>query len=289
MKNFGILLTLLWSINLIAADAGWINNFDGNQDSYLIKRNNEVISTTVFKVLQVGDIISVNNKRHFIELYVNGGEKVVTVKQQNSPFTITESDKVPALSTELWVWMKERFNDWHKLTKSLTVSNSSKTLNMPLLSNTVETVALIAKDRTLYLQWDGGQMPYTVEVQKRLNSVTTKNSSSTMVKMDSIKLDANSSYRIKVLDSKGQSFMGGFKTVELTKMPVNKAVLNSKLPIEVRQTLQAIWLAKQNNGKWVFEAYQQIAPFNNYQPAKLLKDALANGKKSKQKYRGIRG
>ncbi|MCK5876331.1 MAG: hypothetical protein KAG43_01750, partial [Candidatus Marithrix sp.] len=282
------LLSLLWSMNLIAADAGWINSFDGEPDSYLIERNNETISSAIFTVLQVGDVISVNNTQHFIELYLNGGKKVVNIKQQNSPFTITEDAKVPASSSKSWIWVRERFNDWHKLTQLSGVSEGSNTINMPLLSNTLETVALIAKDRTLYLQWDGGQTPYTVEVQKRLDSLNSKSSSTTMVKMDTLKFDANSSYRIKVLDSKGQSFMGGFKVVELTQMPINNTMLNSDLPIEVRQTLQAIWLAKQNNGEWIFEAYQQVAPFDNYQPAILLKDALANGQ-NKQNRRGIRG
>ncbi|MBE9563252.1 MAG: hypothetical protein IMF12_10365 [Proteobacteria bacterium] len=288
MKKIGILLSLLWSINLVAADAGWINNFNGNPDNYLIERSNETISTAVFTVLQVGDIVSVNNNRHFIELYLNGGEKVVKVKQQNSPFMITEDAKVPASSSELWLWIKERFSDWHKLTQTQVTSEDSNKINMPLLSNTVEVAALTAKDRTLYLQWDGGQTPYTVEVQKRSDSLTSKNSSTTMVKMDTIKFDANFSYRIKVLDSKGESFTGGFKVVEFAKMPMNDTISNSKLPVEVRQTLQAIWLAQQNDGKWAFEAYQQIAPLDDYKPAKLLKDALANGQ-NKQNLRGIRG
>ncbi|MDM8567905.1 hypothetical protein QUF50_00025 [Thiotrichales bacterium HSG1] len=288
MRIFGILLFILWSVNLVAADAGWINDFNGDPDSYLIKRSTETIPTAVFTVLQVGDIVSVNTSQSFIELYLNGGEKVVKVEQKNSPFTITEDAQVPVSANELWIWMKERFGDWHKLTQKLAVSGSSNTIDMPLLSNIEEPVSLIAKDRTLYLQWGGGQTPYTVEVHKRFDSLASKSSSTTMVKMDTVKFDANSSYRIKVLDSKGQSFMGGFKVVELTTMPVNNTTLNSKLPIEVRRTLQATWLAKQNNGRWIFEAYQQVAPLDNYQPAKLLRDALAHGQ-NKQNRRGIRG
>ncbi len=289
MKNIylGIILSL-WSINLIAADAGWINNFDGDSGSYLIKRSNTTIPTTVFTVLQVGDVISVNNAKNHIELYLNGGEKSVKIKQQNSPFVITENAKVPDSSNDLWVWMKERFNDWHQLIQLSTVAEASNTITMPLLSNELEPVALIAKDRVLYLQWDGGQPPYTVNIQKRLDSLASTNNPTTMIKMDAINFVANSSYRVKVLDSKGQFFMGGFKTVELTQMPVYQAILNSQLPTEIRQTLQAIWLIKQNNGEWIFEAYQQVAPFNDYQPAKLLKNALARGQTT-QTRRGIRG
>jgi len=289
MKNIylGIILSL-WSIHLIAADAGWINSFDGDSDSYLIKRSNTTIPTTVFTVLQVGDVISVNNAKNYIELYLNGGEKSAKIKRQNSPFIITENAKIPDSADDLWVWLKERFNDWHQLTQLSTITEASNTITMPLLSNELEPVALIAKNRALYLQWDGGQPPYTVEIKKRLESIASINSSMTIVKMGVINFAVDSSYRVKVLDSTGQDFMGGFRTVEFTQMPVYQNLLNSELPIEIQQTLQAIWLTKQNNGKWIFEAYQQVAPLNDYQPAKLLKDALARGQNT-QTRRGIRG
>ncbi len=282
----GIILSL-WNINLLAVDAGWINSFTGNSDGYTIERGNEIVSTTVFSILQVNDIISINNAQDSIEIYLNGGEQSVQINQQNSPFKITENAKVSA--TDLWIWMKQNFHDWQQLTQLYTIN--SQDINMPLLSNIVEPVALIAQDRNLYLQWQGGQPPYTIEVQKRLDSISSKNSSITMVKMDKIRFETNSSYRVKILDSEGQSFIGGFRTVEATQIPVYQAILNSKLPIEIIKTfktLEAVWLTKQNNGEWIFEAYQQIAPFNTYQPAKLLQDSLAHGQNTHIR-RGIRG
>jgi len=283
----GIVLSL-WSISLIAADAGWINGFNGNSDSYTIKRGNETVPTKIFSILQVGDIVSINKSQHSIELYLNGGKQLFQINQQNSPFKITEDAEVSASSSELWIWMKERFNDWSQLTQLSTASEISQDINMPLLSNILEPVALIVQDRDLYLQWQGGNPPYTVELQKRLDSLSNKKSSTTTVKLDKIKFESNSSYRIKILDSKGQSFIGGFKTVESTQIPFYKSILNNNLPAEISKTLQAIWLAKQNNGEWIFEAYQQLAPFASYQPAKLLQDALARGQGS-HIIRGIRG
>ncbi|HHB91637.1 MAG TPA: hypothetical protein ENK59_00300 [Thioploca sp.] len=285
IKNIflGIILSL-WNINLLAVDAGWINNFNGNSDSYTIKRGNETIVPTVFSILQVGDIISINNAQDSIEIYLNGKEQPVQINQQNSPFKITQATKV----TELWLWMKQRFNDWQQFTNVPLISEISQDINMPLLNNTAEPVVLIAQDRDLYLQWQGGQPPYTVEIQKRFNPISSKNSPITAVKMDNIAFEANSSYRIQIHDSKGKTFIGGFKTVEINQAPIYKTIADSKLPIEIIKTLQAIWLAKQNNGEWIFEAYQQIAPFENYQPAKLLQNSLIRSQNTYIR-RGIRG
>ncbi|MFK5969561.1 MAG: hypothetical protein QM487_05500 [Candidatus Marithrix sp.] len=287
IKNIflGIILSL-WNINLLAVDAGWINSFNGNSDSYTIKRGNETISPTIFSILKVGDTISINNAQHSIEIYLNGGEQSVQINQQNSPFKITQAAKVT--ETELWLWMKQRFNDWQQLTKLYLASEISQDINMPLLSNTAESVVLIAQNRDLYLQWQGGQPPYTIEIQKRLDSISSKNSPITTVKMDKITYKANSSYRIQILDSKGKSFVGGFKTVEINQAPIYKTIADSKLPIEIIKTLQAIWLTKQDNGEWIFEAYQQIAPFDSYKPAKLLQDSLIRGQNTHIR-RGIRG
>ena len=57
--------------------------------------------------------------------------------------------------------------------------------------------------------------------------------------------------------------------------PCNVAV--QKGPENMRQTLQAAWLAKQDDVKWSFEAYQQLYDIaDNYEPARELQKALLN-------------
>jgi len=66
------------------------------------------------------------------------------------------------------------------------------------------------------------------------------------------------------------------------------ALETMKLPADFLKTVQAAWLATQEEGKWIFEAYQQAAELPGYRPAILLKEVLARGKE-KQVRRGIRG
>jgi len=98
------------------------------------------------------------------------------------------------------------------------------------------------------------------------------------------------SYRVIVRsNAENQMFTGGFRVVtaapELTKPT---ALETTKLPADFLKTVQATWLATQEEGKWIFEAYQQAAELPEYRPAILLKEVLARGKE-KQVRRGIRG
>lgn len=49
------------------------------------------------------------------------------------------------------------------------------------------------------------------------------------------------------------------------------------IPENMRQTLQAAWLKKQDDIKWSFEAYQQVSEIaDNYGPARELQKAILN-------------
>lgn len=295
MKKICVSLALLgwlWTIPAIAQDAGWINNFEGNSENYLLKRGDETVPVALFTVLQVGDEISVKEKQPAIELSLRGGTQSVSVTAENSPFVVTPDSQVPASADQQWAWIMQRLTEWHNLVPDEDAQDSEQnfcaSVLMPLLDNVTGYALLVAGKRPLHLQWYGGEPPYGVLMTQGRKELLTKTSTTPTIETEAITFRAGRSYRVMVFDTTGQSFKRGFLVVNPPPVLNVPELENATLPNNVHQTLLAIWLAAPANGGWIFEAYQQVAPLTNYQPALLLKEALGR-KQEAQNCRGIRG
>ncbi|NJO16651.1 MAG: hypothetical protein HC877_13170 [Thioploca sp.] len=313
MNKVGLLLIISgWLLSLSALaqqDVGWINQFDGQSENYLLKRADKTLPVNLLTLLAVGDQISVNDKQHSLELNLQGGIQTVKVTYENSPFLIQANHKVPAELSELWKWTTERVDEWNQLmqvahheqiAQSKTRGENLSGPFMPLLANvkpdkTLQSARLVAGKRSLYLQWQGGTPPYRVKIKKRIDELLALTTEQTMIKTEAIAFEANSPYRVEIIDANNKEFIGGFRAVNSESLPIHSEALpTNKLPEVVYQTLQAIWLTTQKEGnqeesKWVFEAYQQAAALaNQYLPAQLLQQTLAQ-LGAKLTDRGIRG
>ena len=199
----------------------------------------------------------------------------VRVTSENSPFKVNDSHQVPTELDTLWTWTKQYLHEWQKLTQSVGLSEIlpvSKKPTLPLLLNEKESAVLVAGQRPLYLQWYGGKPPYQVHIQQRRHIMLSETSILPTIQIEAITFDANKSYSVKVVDVNGFVGRGGFEIAN--EMPFEPKTSAANWPDNFRRTLQATWLAMQENGKWIFEAYQQIAHLTDYQPAQLLKQAL---------------
>jgi hypothetical protein len=296
----------LLSLSALAQEVGWINQFDGQTENYSLKREGKILPVDLLTLLEVGDQISVNDKQHGIELNLQGGTQTVKVTYENSPFLIQANHQVPVELSELWKWTTERFGEWRDILiqkkefeQSTTRGENSSTPSMPLIANekpdeTLQSARLVAGKRSLYLQWQGGTPPYRVKIKKRLDELLTLTTEQTMIKTEAITFEANSPYRVDIIDANNKEFSGGFRAINPESLPTPEALPTNKLPEVVYQTLQVVWLitqreGKQEESKWVFEAYQQAAALaNQYLPAQLLQQTLAQ-LGAKLKVRGIRG
>jgi hypothetical protein len=280
----------------VTLDAGWVNHFDGPPNNYLIKRGSQTIPVEFLTVLQVGDEIWVNNKQHTIQLSLRGGTQSVWVTSQKSPFVIVQNSRVPAEKESLWTQIKQGFSDWHQITQSVrsspdNTSTEQKKLAMPLLENVQGPARLVAGERSLHLQWSGGDLPYRVVIYQRRNKLLNKrNILDPFLNVDLLTFEARKPYSVMLFGAIGQ-FRGGFITTKPEDMPNYPVDLaQTHLPENLQRTLQATWLVMQENGLWNFEAYQQVAPLTSYPPAQLLKEALARGMNREDiRDRGIRG
>jgi len=249
-------------------DAGWINAFEGTPDSYTLTREGETVPVALLKVLKVGDEIAVTD-HHAMTLSLRGGLQLVKVTSANSPFKVDKTSQVS--KGALWTWIEAHISKWRELTQSVATDDSADTLTIPVLDNVKVPLTLVAGKRSLSVQWSGGTAPYKVLVKRRrkiLESLTTKE---TAIDTKVIKFKRGKSYRVVVEDAQGQRFWGGFKAV--SKAPSYPKELQD-VPDDIRPVLQATWLIFEANGKWIFEAYQQLG---TSQPAQRLKTALAQG------------
>lgn len=292
MKKISVSIALLgwWlTAQVMAQDAGWINHFDGKPANYQIVRGNETLPIRFFTVLQVGDEISVNNNQDCITLSLRGGTQIVQITSENSPFQVDNASQVPEKFAKLWTWTKQQLSDWHKITQSVKSREFSEELTMPLLQNIKHQASLIAGKRALHLQWRGGKPPYQVQIKQRRKLLLTQISYTTAIETEAMNFKAGKPYRLVVTDAEGQIFIGGFRVFAPAQLASYPQISeDGNLPDYIRRTLQATWLVMQEDGKWIFEAYQQAAWLMEYQPAQLLKEALAVPG-DKMLIRGLRG
>jgi hypothetical protein len=216
----------------------------------------------------------INDIRFTSELVIGfdqlAGMQSVKVTPANSPFKVDKASQVS--EGALWTWFEARLSEWHTLTQSVATDDSTDTLTIPVLDNVKVPLTLVAGKRSLSVQCSGGTAPYKVLVKRRRKILESLKTEKTAIETKAINFKRGKSYRVVVEDAQGQHFWSGFKAV--SKAPPYPEELQN-VPDDIRPVLQATWLIFEANGKWIFEAYQQLG---TSQPAQQLKTALAQGK-----------
>jgi hypothetical protein len=286
MNKVGILIVIsgwLLSLSTLAQEVGWINQFDGQAENYLLQRENKALPVTLLMLLKVGDQISVNDKQHSIELNLQGGIQPIKVTYENSPFLIQASHQVPTELSGLWKWTTERVDEWHQLLIAQQEQlEQSKTRGeppsegpiMPLISNikpdeTLQSARLVAGKRPLYLQWQGGTPPYRVIIKQRLNELLTLTTERTEITTETVNFEVGKYYNVTIIDAENLRFIGGFKVVSPENLPTYPELLPvNRLPPVIYQTLQAIWLATPKESTVEEIKAEEIQPKEGTQPEK---------------------
>jgi tetratricopeptide (TPR) repeat protein len=248
-----------------AHDAGFIDGFDGKPEHYTLQRGDEIVQVAMYTILKVGDVIIVKQKPYRITLMLQGGTQSVVVTHDNSPFKITQKDKVPGVLVKSWKSVKKSWEYFYKpapLSEQVPTGigkGSPETFAMPLLNN--RYTKLIAGKRAIYLQWQGDKPPYQLEIKQRQNSLwkslwKLENLDKSWVKTKTLNFDTGR-YRVIVKNAEGQKIRRGFRAVPPEQLPlVPRELQTAPLLKKNRNLYQAAWLAAYKGGKWKFEAYQ---------------------------------
>lgn len=185
--------------------------------------------------------------------------------------------KVPGILDNLWLNVKDFMDYIVAITSNPSISTHTKSLTepltIPILEGTFSAIPILkAGKRALYLQWFGGKSAYKVQITTADKQILWQTESKTKsIKTAEIDFKAGQIYRVIINKTELQ-----FETV--AKLPDYPAQLQDKaIPENMRQTLQAAWLIKQDDITWSFETYQQLSDIaNNYGPARQLQKAILN-------------
>jgi hypothetical protein len=258
-----------------ASQVGSIDDFDGTLKDYTLKRGDKTIEIGVYEPLYLNDQIYVGNNQ-FIDIRQCG--KIYRITHKDSPYQVKSKNcKVPGIIDKLWFNAKDFMDYVVAITSnpsfSIHTKSDQESLTIPILEGTFFTIpTLKAGQRALYLQWFGGKSPYKVQITTADKTILWQTESKTKsVKTAKIEFKAGQIYTIIINDTK-------YEFEAIAKLPDYPSYLQDKaIPENMRQTLQAAWLKKQDDIKWSFEAYQQISEIaDNYGPARELQKAILN-------------
>lgn len=261
-----------------SSQVGFIDNFHGTFKDYILKRGDKTIAIGVYEPLYPNDEISVVKKNGFVEIKQCGKIYRITHTHKDSAYQVKSKNcKVPGILDNLGLKVKEFINYVVAITSNPSISTHTKSVQeslvMPILDKDFFTIpTLKAGQRALYLQWFGGKSPYKVQITTADKTILWQTESKTKsVKTAKIEFKVGQIYTIIINDTKSE-----FETI--AKLPDYPSYLQDKaIPENMRKTLQAAWLKKQDDIKWSFEAYQQISEIaDNYGPARELQKAILN-------------
>jgi hypothetical protein len=217
-----------------------------------------------------------------LQLAGTEGEKELTAK--NSPYVLERKSPcsifrnftgyLQDVARSIFAGMNE---DYHRAQlTSLAVRGHDGHLFMPLIGRSGALLEAGARD--LHLAWKGGCPPYALRIRAERTEKPLAEMSDlqeTHVHLKGMVLETVD-YVLEIEDSRGQHLIRHFQAVPSSKLPElpNKAFseAKSKSEIQLRETIYAAWLIKQDQVLWSMEAYQRVADIApEFHPAELLR------------------
>jgi hypothetical protein len=262
---------------------GWIDSFDGPVEAYTLKRGVETIPVAIYLPVYVGDRIQVG-EGHEMSIGKSDG-KVLSINHASGEFTIEGSDQsVTALDNFLqWAgsWF-EKYTDSTQ-TDSMVSSMISRGDKGPPISMSLFPTGqarILSGNRTINLYWDGGKPPFGIRLHDQGRSapiVNLEGIDQGRTTIGPIDFEIGT-YYLDVYDANEVEIVR-LDVVADDQFPAKPAEMqNAGMPEEVMNTLKAMWLAGQDDGDWVLEAYQRVADTTDEQSAsRLLRQALEEG------------
>ena len=268
---------------------GWIEKFDGNAADYGIFHRGEQRPPNGFWVpLYAGDRIIVHHATGRIYLNFGGGPSITVCRKKTSPGDCDEASpytvqaaREPGPVASLVHWAGDWLTGWWAIRppeREREVRIRGPEIEVPLLD--APQVRLIAGRRVLRLAWQGGTPPYRLVIYRQGvvdPLVVRENIPVPRIKEETFAFEPDEAYSLELRDARGISWRKSFRVLRAEALPSPPPALDA-LPGKMRETLLATWLASQEDGAWIWEAYLLVAALpEDYLPATALRDALEYG------------
>lgn len=266
-----------------AGAIGWIEEFTGSPEQYQLIRRSERVPVRLFMGLEAGDDVSVLRPEGRVRLWLGDGRSVELRGQGHAREVLLGLRTVPTVATNVMDWATRWFTESHQESATRTVSvhvrGSKDALSAALLERRETPVAV--SRQPLFLAWEGGLAPYNV-LLRRFDDGAVMTSVDRLtynrVRIDR-GLDSPGRYEVTIGDSQGRSLRARLIAVPSQQVPVAPGELRrDTLQGPARRTLAAAWLSGREEGRWAFEAYQEVMMIGDeYRPAILLREQLERG------------
>lgn len=274
-----------------APQVGWIDHYDGDAADYDIRHGTEHHPPACcWKPVFAGDRVTVYRDTGRIYLNLGNAAPVVVCRNaravsecnEQSPFVIKAGKPTGGVAAVV-AWLGDWLTGWapklHSAEGRDVRIRGTGEISVVLFE--AQQVRVAAGRRNLYFAWDGGSSPYAITLYRQGVEeaiARVKDAEGPRLQIPLVDL-VPGDYSIEILDSKNQRWKRSFGVVSASDLPAGPPQLaKTNLPYQTRETLIAGWLAGQDEGKWMWEAYMRVSDLPaDYAPAATLRNALENG------------
>jgi hypothetical protein len=151
-------------------------------------------------------------------------------------------------------------------------------LDLPLLW--ADQNYVVAGPRALALSWIGGAAPFAVEIGPEGGPPAIARAGVRAQALEPVAVDlVPGAWRIVVRDAAGETVEAAFAVVPASALPPAPPDAGlERLPAALRDSAYAAWLAEQDEGRWLYEAWlRAVALAAEFEPAGYLERHLASG------------
>jgi hypothetical protein len=285
-----MLILSLWASAAVAARAaevvGIVEDIKGSSGDYALVRGDAKLQLRICEEIQNGDKIVLPQDGEVRVRMTTDESIVLTERQSGQP--IKERGAPASRTSNLLANLAEVITPWHDFVEfNLAVegpapkSPAREPLELPLIPKKGAAVAVGAGERSFALAWLGGTPPFKVSIvtapggQAVLKRVGV---TSRALPLHPLALAA-SSYTLRLEDAAGHTIERKIEAVPNDKVP--QPPLDPGLDGLSHSwgvTARAAWMAQQDKGQWLLEAFLEAAPMSEeFEPAHVLIDLLAKG------------
>lgn len=160
--------------------------------------------------------------------------------------------------------------------QALAVSRGAPPIEIPLLRGKQE---LVAGQRDLEIAWSGGTAPYRVRILRRDGSEVRSEPSLAGELTSFRQVDLlPGAYSLEISDSDGQIHNASFSAVAAENAPAMPPLDGyQELSGSAQVVVRAMWLADQDDGQWLWEAYLRLGATRVTDLTERARMALASG------------
>ncbi len=275
---------LLLAASVTASAATWIVDFTGEPEDFRLERGNQTLPVEIYRQLQPNDRLFVLVDGSVMSLKQDDGSRI-EIQKSNSPYVIRDQGKPPAALDNFLhgcrAWLtRQRLEEVDRPVIGIyTRGEPVPPISLPLAPSA--TTRLSAGTRPLYLAWQGGEPPYQVRLTNaagkelmKQTGIAVPGGNTQPFKTAPVPLTPGQ-YQLIISDAQRQAIVA-VEVVPAIPLPP-PATLAGITDADIRQTLEALWLAGQDEA-WRLEAYQRVMPLEGqHRPARLLRYSLEKG------------